>query len=621
MTLGEWRDFKITGVFKNIPQNSHFQFDFLGSFTDYAARHFNQWGISNYYTYLLTTEDFSQDEFREKLPQFVEKYRGKESRYVYRLTYPLQPLTSIHLHSSLRGEIEPNSDIGTITLFSAIALFILIIACLNYINLSTARYANRAKEVGMRKVVGASRPQLMRQFLGESFLFSFVALPLAIALAELFLPLFNSLSAKTLEISFFDNLFLYVGLVGVILFVGLAAGIFPAFYIAALQPVKALKGMLKPSVKVSWLRRSLVLIQFSISIVFILSTFIVFNQLNFMRKNKLGFDKEHIVTIPLYDKDVLNKIETVKNEFLQNPGILSVSASDFFPGKANMYQNYWYEGMSENLNPMIRWIVVDHDFLQTFRVDLLAGRNFSKDFPGDVEHAYILNESAAKEIGWQSPVGREFEIVHKGTVIGLVKDFHFKPLHQKIEPAALYIYPRLFQYISVRISPENISRTLNFLRKKWKELVPGQSFVYSFFDEEFDNLYKAEKRLGKIFGIVTCLAIFIACLGLFGLAAFSAEQRTKEIGIRKALGATLSNLIFLLSAEFTKWVLLANIIAWPVAYYAMNRWLHNFAYRISLGPFSFILAAVMAFCIALLTVSYQAVRAALADPVEALRYE
>jgi len=621
ITLDERRDFRITGVFEDIPQNSHFRFHFLGLFSDYASRHFDQWGISNYWTYILVSENFSPDEFEEKLPPFVEKYRGKEARHVYKTSYPLQALTRIHLHSDLRGEIGSNSSIGTIYIFSAIAVFILLIACLNYINLSTARYALRAKEVGLRKVIGATRPQLIKQFLGETFLFSFIALPLSVMLAELFLPLFNSLSGKKLAVHYLDNTLLLPGLAFIILFMGFASGIFPAFFISALKPVNALKGMLKASSKGSALRKTLIVSQFAISILFLVSTFIVFSQLNYMRNKNLGLDKEHVVTLPIYDKDVLGKLETIKNEFLQSSSVLSVSVSNFFPGKARLYQNYWYEGMNESENPMIRWFVVDHDFIETFGIELVAGRNFSKRFPSDVDHAYILNESAVKEIGWESPVGKELEIMNKGPVIGVVKDFHFRPLHQKIEPAALYIYPKLFQYISVRISPTDVSRSLDFLKAKWQALVPGQIFQYSFLDEDFDKLYRAEMRLSRIFTVVTFLAIFIACLGLFGLAAFEAVQRTKEMGIRKVLGASTTGIVMLLSKEFTKWVLLANIVAWPVAYYAMNRWVQNFAYRISIGPLVFIQSAVLAFIVALLTVIYQAMKVSLANPVDTLRYE
>jgi putative ABC transport system permease protein len=621
INLDEFGDFKITGVFKNIPPNSHFRFDFLGCFRDYAARHFDQWGISNYWTYVLTSKNFEYDKFKEKLPEFVEKYRGKEERDKYKVTYPFQSLASIHLHSDLRGEIEPNSDIETIYIFSAIALFILLIACLNYINLTTARYAGRAREVGLRKVVGASRAQLINQFLGESLLFSFIGLLLAVALAELFLPLFNSLSGKRLAIDYLGNFILLPGLVIIVLFVGLSAGSLPALYLSALQPAKALKGMLKAGSKVSWLRRSLVVSQFAVSIVFIFCTITISNQLSYIRNKKLGFNKEHMVNIPIYDKDALQRYETIKNEFLKNPRILGVSASAFSPGKIPWYQSYWYEGLSEKSYPAIRWVSVDHDFLPTFGIELVSGRNFSRDFPNDVKGAYILNESAVKEIGWDSPLGKQFRIIEKGTVVGVVKDFHFKSLHQEIEPFVLYLCPEYFEYFSIRISPEAIPQTLAFLKDKWQELVPNQLFQYSFLDEDFDNLYKAEMRLEKIFGIVTSLAVFIACLGLFGLAAFTAEQRTKEIGVRKVLGASVSGIFILLSKEFARWVLVANVISWPLAYYAMSRWLQNFAYRTSIGLWIFLLAATLAFVVALLTVSYQAVRAALASPVESLRYE
>jgi putative ABC transport system permease protein len=622
ISLGERRiDFRISGVFREIPQNSHFRFHFLALFSDYASSHFDQWGISNYWTYILVSDNFSPDEFEEKMPQFVQRYRGQESWSVYRTSYPLQPLSRIHLHSHLRGEIGTNSSMGTLYIFSAIAVFILLIACLNYINLSTARYANRTKEVGLRKVIGATRSQLIKQFLGETFLLSFIALPLSVMLAELFLPLFNSLSGKNLSIHYFDNMHFLLGLGAIILCVGFASGIFPAFFISALKPVTALRGRIRASSRGSALRKSLIVSQFSISILFIISTLIVFSQLNHMRNMKLGLDKDHVVTIPIYDKDVLGKRNAIKNEFLRNSSVMSVSVSDFSPGKSNMYQNYWYEGMRDGENPMIRWLVVDHDFIQTFGIELVDGRDFSKSFPSDAGHSYILNQAAVKDIGWESPVGKELKIINKGPVIGVVKDFNFKPLHQKIEPVALYIYPKLYQYISVRISPDSISSALTFLKKKWQELVPGQAFQYSFLDQDFDNLYRAEMRLGKIFTVVTCLAVFIACLGLFGLAAFEAMQRTKEIGIRKVLGASVAGIVLLLSKNFSKWVLLANIVAWPVAYYAMNRWLQNFAYRINIGPWVLILSAVLAFVVALLTVSYQAVKAAFTDPVDTLRYE
>ncbi len=582
--------------------------------------------FTHYYTYILTSKDFSMETYREKLPQFIEKYNGKKSLDIFKTSYLLQPLTAIHLHSQLRNEIEPNRTMGTVYIFSVITLFILLIACLNYINLATSRYVNRAKEVGLRKILGATRLQLIKQFLGESFLFAIIAMIIAVFLAELFLPMFNSLSAKKLEIHYFNNLYILPGMIGIVLLVGLLSGIFPALYIAMFQPINALKGIFKIDSKISRLRKPLVLFQFAISIVFIISSIIIANQLHYMKTKALGFDKEHIINIPIYSKVALEKYETVKNEFLKYADISAVCASNFFPAEKTVYNmNYWHEGVGDNEFPMISCIMVDADFLETFRITLIEGRNFSRQFPSDIERAFILNRTAVREFGWTSTsaIGKDFSVGGnpKGTVIGVVEDFHFESLQRQIRPLALFISPGSFSYFSVRINPHNVSDTIRFIKNKWQELVPGQLFEYSFFDEDFDCLYKTEMRLGKIFIIVTSLAIFIACLGLFGLAAFTAEQRTKEIGIQKVLGASAGEIIFLLTKEFSSWVLLANIFAWPIAWYAMHKWLQNFAYRVALLPWPFFLAGLLAFLIALLTVGYKAIRSASINPVEALRYE
>lgn len=621
LVLHEDRDYKIAGVFKNIPRNSHFRFDFLASFSTIERSDSEKWGMSNFYTYILTSENFNRKNYAEKLPAFVEKYIGREARYNYKRTYPLQSLLKIHLHSSLRGEIETNTDIKTIYIFSLIALFILFIACLNYINLSTARSTSRAKEVGLRKVIGASKHQLVKQYLGEALLFAFLALPFAIILSEIFLPLFNTLSGKELDINYFSNFPILVGLIGIVFLVGLISGLFPAFYISALQPVNLLRGKLKTSSKVSWFRRSLVVSQFSISIIFIICTVIVFNQLEYVRNSKLGIEKEHIVNIPIYGKETLQKYALIKSEFKKNSSVMAASASSFSPGKVIWYQSYWREGAREDEDLMIHWIPVDHDFIDTFKIKLVEGRGFSKNFSSDLGNVYILNESAVKKFGWKSPVGKEFKVIEKGTVIGVVEDFNYKSLHQEIRPIVLYVYPKSFQYLSVRINPVGVSDTLEFLKNKWQEIISGQSFEYSFLDDDFDSLYKSELRLGKIFSIVTTLAIFIACLGLFGLAAFSVEQRTKEIGIRKILGSTSLKIVLLISKEYTRLVIVANLISWPISYYIMNKWLQNFAYRTHLGIDLFILSGLLAFSIALLTVSYLSIKAAIANPIKALRYE
>ncbi len=626
ITLGERYDFRITGVFKNIPRGSHFRFHFLGSVLTYRPDYHSDWGVSNYCTYILLPKDSHAyaAAFKEKMPQFVEKYRGEKIRDMYNLTYLLQPLTRIHLHSNMRNEIEPNRDIETVYIFSVIALFILLIACLNYINLATGRFTNRAREVGLRKVLGASPAQLIRQFLGESFLLVLIALPIAIMLAVLFLPFFNSLSGKELVSHYFNNLTLLAALVGIILCVGLISGIVPTLFISGFQPTAVLKGMLKTSSVIPVLRRSLVVFQFFISIVLIISTLIISNQLDYMRTKKLGFNKNHLVNIAIKNnEEVRLKYETIKYNFLQHPGISAVSASAFFPGRPRWNMSYWIDDMKSNEYRMIGCIPVDYDFIDTFEINIIEGRGFSREFTTDTDSAFILNESAVKEFGWESAVGKRFNLSNwkKGVVIGVVENFHYNSLHQEIGPLVLYIEPPHFEYFSVRLLPGDISQTLDFLKSKWGELVPGEPFKYTFLDEDLDRLYKDEKKLGELFTIATFLAVFVACLGLFGLATFTTEQRTKEIGIRKVVGASVLEVAFLLSKEFSRWVLISNIIAWPVAWYAMSKWLQNFPYRITIMPWTFLLAALLAFIIALLTVSYKAVRAARTNPVEALRYE
>jgi putative ABC transport system permease protein len=622
LTLDKRYASKITGVFKDIPKNSHLRFDFLASFKSYKSRYMDQWGVSNFHTYILTSEEFSHERFQNLIPDFVEKYRGSESRYVYKSKYLLQPLTSIHLHSHLQGEIGPNGNINNIFIFSAIALFIMLMACFNYVNLSTARYTTRAKEVGIRKVVGAHRLQIIKQFLGESVYISFIALVIAVIAAHLLLPIFNSLAGKELSINYLKNHELFILMISIVAAVGASSGSYPALLYSAFQPVNVLKGTERVRMKGNFLRKILIVVQFAISIIFIVGTITIHNQLNYVRNKKLGFNKEHVVNIPLYDEDALNKIDIIKNEFLQNPSILSVSATGYRPGGIVFNQSYWYEGAGDEKNLIIQWIAVDHDFLKTYEIELMAGRNFSKQFPSDIERAYILNESAVKEIGWEVPLGKQFEInKKKGPVIGVIKDFHFKSLHQKLEPIALCVYPGAFEYLAVRIYPENIPNTLNSMQNKWQNLVPNQVFQFSFLDEDYDNLYRAEIRLSKIFSYIAFFAIIIACLGLFGLTALISELRTKEIAVRKVLGASISGIAFMLSVEFLKLLLVANIIAWPVAWYAMNQWLKNFSYRISLGIWIFLISGILALVIAFVAISYQSFKAATTNPIDLLRYE
>jgi putative ABC transport system permease protein len=539
----------------------------------------------------------------------------------------LQPLTSIHLHSHLQHEIEANSDIVYVYVFSAIALFILLIACVNFMNLATARYACRIREVGVRKVVGARRFQLIKQFLGESVLFTLIALPLSILLVELLLPAFSSLIGKKLAFNYFSNWLVLISLLGVAFFVGCLSGIYPALFLSAFEPVRVLKGAALSRSGGSPLRKGLIVFQFAVSIILMVSTAVILNQVDYLRTKKMGFQKEQVLVLPLRSRETRARHELLKNEFLKNPRIVNAAMSSGLPGRI---RRYWVinSERSEDLvdakkKGMEAWVLmVDHDFIKTMGIELVEGRDFSRDFSSDEKQAVIINESAAKEFGWTSPLGMRVKTENKdGYVIGVVKDFHFKPLYQLIEPIVIYIFPSFFEYASLRISPDDIPSTIAYLKNKWNELAPNQPFEYFFLDSDFDSVYRSEERVGKLTGSSTLLAIFIACLGLFGLASFTAEQRTKEIGIRKVLGASLPAVVRLLTREFTKWVVMANIVAWPVSYYVMHLWLQNFAYRINIGVWNFLLAAALTFAIALLTVSYQAVKAALANPVEALRYE
>ncbi len=634
-------DFKITGTMQAIPRNSHIKCDIIASFATltvpanengdyiYGANlsEFRFFGLNpQLYTYLLLAEDYPANEFEKILPSFIDKYLGEQIRNLGIELHPyLQPLTSIHLHSKLDAEMSANSDIDYVYIFSAISLFILILACINYMNLATARSANRAKEVGLRKVVGCDRFQLIKQFLSESVFLSILAFLLALILVKLLLPVFNTLAGKNLVLAFNNSQFIF-GIVGIILFVGIIAGSYPAFFLSSFKPVTVLKSSLKAGAANSALRKILVVAQFTISIIFIIGTVVVYTQLDYIQNKRLGFNKEQVVVFPMSDPPLRFEYQSFKNEILSSPDVLAVSASSSIPGGLIDIMLLQVEGQPEGENVTMEHLMVDHDFIKTLGIELTEGRDFSVEFPTDTMTAFIINETAAKQLGWQgSPLDKRIEIGNwkRGRVIGLIKDFHVKSLYQNIEPLLLHITPTADAYLhlSARISPDNIPRTIAFMESKWRQVYPNHPYEYSFLDEDFDSLYRTEELRGKIFIVFSILAIFIACLGLFGLASFTAEQRTKEIGIRKVLGASVSGLVGLLTKEFIKLVLVSNLIAWPIAYYAMNQWLQNFAYRTNLRFDSFVWAGVIALIIAILTVSYQAVKAALTNPVESLQYE
>ncbi len=630
INLDKTYDFKVTGILKNCPENSHFRFEILASFNSlYTILGGEDWieswnyGNSSWNTYIQLPDNFNPEDLESKFPAMAKKYRGED----YKDEFHLQPLTSIHLHSNMNYEIEANGNILYIYLFSAIAFFIMMIACLNYMNLATARAAGRFKEIGIRKVVGAGRRHVIRQFLGESMIFTIMALFISIIFVELLLPSFGSFIDKNLEFNFYSDHMLLLYLICVSLIVGIISGSYPAFFMSALRPVNVIKGsMTTGSVrkKSSAFRNSLVAIQFVISVVMIVCTLTVYNQLDFIKNSQLGFTKDHIITGNIFDSNLGNNLELFKTELVQYPQILDVYVNGYIPVSISSSRQAKWEGLAEGeKGATTYWGFVNYNFLDFFEIELIEGRNFSKEFRTDVSQAIILNEAAVKVTGWENPIGKKFQAFREGVVIGVIKDFHYRSLHLKVEPMALYLTDpnEPIDGFAIKISSDDIPGTLEFIKSKFKEYFPDYPFNYSFLDERVDRMYRSEQRLGQIFSYFTLIAIFISCLGLFGLASFTAEQRTKEIGIRKVLGASVSGLIMLLSREYVKLVLAAYVIAMPIAYIAMNRWLQNFAYRVGLRIHIFLFSAIVAFFITVMTVSFKSFKAASANPVDSLRYE
>jgi len=626
---GEQGDLNVTGVIKTIPRNSHFHADFLVSFKTYefvvGEEELQNWGSNNYATYLLMPEGYDIERLKRQLDPFIDRHLGET--YSERTKLKIQRLTDIHLHSHLDSELEANSDIAYVYIFSVIAFFVLLIACINFMNLATARSAGRAREVGLRKVVGARRGQVIQQFLNESIIMAFMALVLAVIMVALVLTPFNHFIQRDLSLNLFKNPGILLGFMGICLFVGVVSGGYPAFFLSAFRPVNILRGAPGSERGRFSFRTVLVVFQFVISIILIVCVGIVNNQLEYMRDKRLGFDKENVVVLPS-SPYIQAHLETVKQQLFRHESIVSVSAAKRVPSgrlldssRARVIDG----DREENINFRIALLRVDHDYIPTFGMELAAGRNFLRTMPTDSMEAFILNETAVQRIGWRSAedaIGKGFDYnLRRGRIIGVVKDFHFESMHQPISPIVLMISASSLNQVSVRIRPGGIPETLEFLEEKWREYRPRHPFYYYFIDEQFDGLYHSEEKLRQIFSIFASLAIFIACLGLFGLASFSVEQKTKEIGIRKVLGATIPGITVLLYKEFTKWVLAASLIAWPIAWFTMQRWLQDFAYRIDISWHLFLLSGLLALMIAWITISYQAIRAALANPVNSLRYE
>ncbi len=630
LRIDDQADYTITAVMEDVPENSHFTFDILlSNETRYVvnkAQMVRWMGDFSNYTYLLLRPGVDPAELEVRFPALIDKQMGRILKVIGgKITYILQPLTAIHLHSRLEGEIAPVSDIAHVYIFSCVAAFILLLACINFMNLATARSANRAREVGMRKVHGAVRSKLVRQFLGESMIYSFASLALALLLVEAGLPLFRSLSGRPMHIPYFELAWLIPSLLGLAILVGMAAGSYPAFYLAGFQPSHVLKSGFAAGRSRSRFRQVLVTFQFTVSTILIIGTAVILSQVNYMKNKRLGFDKEHVVVVRITNEQMQDALEPIKQEMLRVPGVTSVAMSSHVPGWGGRYNVCLPEGFAPDESVMMGIIGVDVDFIPALGIELASGRSFSNEFPSDPDKSVLINETAARRFGWDEPLGKRIrELDDRSilkTVVGVIKDYHFTSLHNTIEPLLITNIRDDYYALIIKLGPGDLPAVLGNLQARWESVVPGLPFDHFFLDQEFASQYRAEERLSRIFAYFSLLAIFIACLGLFGMAAYTAEQRTKEIGIRKVLGASAGQLVLLLNREFSALVILANLAAWPLVYWFARRWLEDFAYRISLNLSIFLVCALAIFAIGILTVSYQSIRAALADPVDSLKYE
>jgi putative ABC transport system permease protein len=629
---------KITGVIKDIPPQSHFHFSFIRPLRDSYRGSADNWLSNNKQSYVLVRPGVTQAELQKVVNATINKYLAPQLQAVLHTSikelqqkgnhffYPVMPLADIHLHSEQSDEFEVNGNETSVYIFSVIAVLILLIACVNFMNLSTARSANRAKEVGVRKVAGSVRSSLITQFLTESVLISFCSLLLALTLSAFLLPLFNQLSGKEMQVSTLFSSWLLPVLIVLIFVVGGIAGSYPAFYLSSFQPIRVLKGDIAKGFKGSWLRSSLVVFQFCISIILIIGTIVIYNQLNYIRNKKIGYNRDQVLV--LHNTYSLDKqIKSFREELLTIPGVENASITGNLPTSSNFDQNGWFRDATFDPAKAVIMtnLYLDENYIPTLGMELAQGRNFSKDFPTD-SAAVILNETAVKLLGFKEPLK---EVLYRPGnddkpqafhIVGVVKDFNFSSLHDKVGPL-IAEYTENTGSISLRVNMANISSIINQVESKWKSMAPAQPFSYSFMDADFNNIYKSDQKTRNLFITFAVLAIFIACLGLLGLVTYAAEQRTKEIGIRKVLGAGVVSIISMLSKDFACLVLIAAFIAFPIAWWGMNKWLQSFAYRISIGWWVFVLAGMTALLIALITVGFQAIKAAVANPVKSLRTE
>ena len=627
-------DYTVTGIVRFMSDQTHFRADFLGSMVTHPQAGSPIWLNNSWLTYVLLKEGADIETLRAKMPDMVAKYVGPDiERFMgqsyeqaqkagLRYEFALEKMTDIYLHSKAEDQIEATGDIRYVYILSSIALFVLLIACINFMNLSTARAGSRAREVALRKVLGSERAQLIRQFLGEAVITALVSMVIAAVLVAIALPVFESITGASLIVS---ASVVWI-MIGVTLLTGLFSGIYPAFVLSGFRPVDVLSGSISSSPGGSFLRSSLVVFQFAISITLLISTGVVFKQLRFIQDRDIGFQKDQVVVLPVESEAGQAGFESFREELLKNPGVIQVAASNGLPGPNHIHQNtaFRWESAPDAQIHLAALAEVSHEYIQTLGMRIVAGRNFSRDFTTDSE-AFLFNEAAAKEFGWtaEEAVGK---IIHRpdpegedriAEVVGVFKDANFNSLHSKVTPLILGMR-HSYRYIPVLISPENITATVAFLEEKWTAMEPGFPFGYYFMEEDYRQYYEQEERLGSIYSYFSILSILIACLGLFGLASFITSQRTREIGVRKVMGASVTSIVTLLSKEFTLLVVIACVLAFPVSYYIMDLWLQEFAFATTIGGTIFVVAGIAALLIAWGTISIQSIKAARANPVDSL---
>jgi ABC-type antimicrobial peptide transport system permease subunit len=608
LNLNNSQDLVVSGVI-HIPSNSHLQLDFL---TPLPNRLTDDWNWRDP-SYVLLDKNASVTDVKQKISAALSKHSPYQ--FADTLKVDLLPLTKVHLDFGRRTYVY---------IFSLISAFILLIACINYMNLATACSANRSREVGLRKVMGAKRPELIQQFLGESIFMSAFGLGVSLLLVRIGLPLLNGLTSKQLTFSLLGTHSMYLYLFGLIFVVGLVSGAYPAFFLSANRPADTLKSSLHFKSKRSTFRVVTVVGQFAISILLIACTSVVFQQLSYVQNRPLGLNTDYVIKVPI-NRMLLGRMPSFKDKLLQNPNILNVTAGHGVPYNEDYKTSgVEWDGKDPDFSPNVRYTISYFDYLETFEMEVVQGRSFNSGSTADTNN-FVINEEAAKYMGMEEPIGQRLRFwQNEGTIIGVVKNYHHVSLHREIMPHVFCINPqhyRSLRFVFVKIASKNIPDSLKYIRETTTTFSPDFPYEYAFLDQGVEALYQAEQKLGKIFSSFAFLAIFISCLGIFGLASFTAERRTKEIGIRKVLGASVSHIVLLLSREFSRWILLANLIAWPIGWYAMHKWLQNFAYRSSLNPLLFVMAGVLSLVIAALPIGYQAIKAAVADPIDSLRYE